>query len=259
MLRRVAIASMVLFLLAMVMATCFLWVQTQELNTKLTKIDEDAKSELAGFRVQTQELSEQLAKSKEGAKDELEKLRKNLNESVDSLRAEQKNRVAELETRVPLGMMLPFFGKDLPQGFVWADGQTDWPDKDWVPMHLRKTKDGKQEKVPNMDSYLIGGTTSEDQVGTVWNEGVIKGEPIETRKKGNNAVVVNPAFSDRSVMGLINPNKMDEPYTHAPLTYVNLHESVGDKDGRLELPVIPLNSAVTNPRHVVCRWIIRIE
>lgn len=61
---------------------------------------------------------------------------------------------------VPLGMMLPYFGDKLPKGFVWADGESRWPDKDWVPEHLR----GKA-RVPNMNGRTLRGVDSDSDVG----------------------------------------------------------------------------------------------
>jgi hypothetical protein len=54
---------------------------------------------------------------------------------------------------IRLGMMLPFFGNELPEGFVWADGKSKWPNEEWVP------KEYRDSPVPNMQQMLVGGTT----------------------------------------------------------------------------------------------------
>jgi len=91
---------------------------------------------------------------------------------IDLLREEllrnmkENTRQAALD-RVPIGAMIPYFGagKDSPKGYVWADGTTIWPDKDFVPTHLR----GK--KVPDMQGELLGGANSELEVGQLWTRG----------------------------------------------------------------------------------------
>src|SRR5262249_38418745 len=55
---------------------------------------------------------------------------------------------------VPIGVTLPFFGAKLPKGYVWLDGQSNFPNAEWVPVHLRGTK------VPDMRGMLFAGTTA---------------------------------------------------------------------------------------------------
>jgi len=50
-----------------------------------------------------------------------------------------------------LGMCVPYFGKYLPEGYVWADGQSFWPNEEWVPDYLR----GKP--VPNLNGRVLRG------------------------------------------------------------------------------------------------------
>ena len=59
--------------------------------------------------------------------------------------------------------MLPYFGAGdrAPDGYVWADGGTPWPDAPWVPEHLRHNK-----LVPNMKRNLVGGAATPDQMAS---------------------------------------------------------------------------------------------
>jgi hypothetical protein len=58
---------------------------------------------------------------------------------------------------VRLGMCLPFFGKDLPEGYVWADGQSFWPNEEWVPDYLRG------QPVPNLNGRVLRGCRDGNQ------------------------------------------------------------------------------------------------
>jgi hypothetical protein len=87
-----------------------------------------------------------------------------------------ESRLAEVDSKyltqqhliVPRGGMIPYFGKVLPDGFVWADGQAVWPNEPWVDDALR----GKP--VPNMNGgRLAGGPLPGTALGTVWDKGTI--------------------------------------------------------------------------------------
>lgn len=162
-------------------------------------------------------------------------------------------RLADLEERVPLGMMLPYFGKDLPSGFVWANGKSTWPKAGWVAEHLR----GKS--IPDMDRQMLGGTTVEGNVGTVWDRGVVKGDAFSI--SSNAKVLIDPNFPKQALMGLVNPKGMEKQFIGPnSLTYTNLQIiPYGDDQGRITVPSMMLNTADNNPRHLVCRWIIRVE
>jgi hypothetical protein len=58
------------------------------------------------------------------------------------------------------GMIVAYCGQDLPRGYVWADGSTNWPNDSWVPMPLRGTP------VPNLNGQFLRGTTDLTAVGT---------------------------------------------------------------------------------------------
>jgi hypothetical protein len=71
------------------------------------------------------------------------------------------------------GMMVCQLSSILPPGFVWADGTSNWPNENWVPTHLR----GKP--VPNLSEMVIGSTTVESEVGTVFDSGAIPVPPLK--------------------------------------------------------------------------------
>ena len=88
-----------------------------------------------------------------------------LESEMEALRTLQDS----LDRRVPKGMLLPFFGDRLPEGYVWADGKTAWPAEDWVPAHLRG------QPVPDMRKAIVGGASdfAATEVGSTGGAGVV--------------------------------------------------------------------------------------
>jgi hypothetical protein len=161
----------------------------------------------------------------------------------------------EVETRVPLGAMLPHFGAELPSGFVWADGQSDWPKADWVPKHLR------EKKVPDMRQHLLGGAPQPSDVGVVWNKGMIPEQPVNLKPK--DGLVPPGRFPTQNVMAMVNSKTLGEDGAEEIVengrTWVRIPAKYyGDDGANITVPKTELNSAEKNPRHVMCRWIIRI-
>jgi hypothetical protein len=182
---------------------------------------------------------------------------------------------------VPPGMMLPYFGRDLPKGFVWADGEARWPEAPWVPSHLRGAR------VPDMREHLVGGANNEAVVGKVFKTGQLS-VPEFTVDGSNFKIPVNNSRVDggytyalvwQNEAGIeigknIPPdNKLpnwfqaaaDDKYRGfwmrlqmAPATY---KAPAGATAGSQKVSGLKINldSASTNPRHVMCRWIIRVE
>jgi hypothetical protein len=201
--------------------------------------------------------------------------------------------------RVPVGAMVPYFGDGdaPPKGYVFADGRVGkdgkrarWPRADWVPEHLRG------EDIPDMRQHLVGGAKDIGQVGLPWDKGVItipkitvKGENFTTPATQN--VTMRGNFrkddpwhkgreddawvvlwhnrdgwnkGDYSNLNFIeaavgNPkNGFWFRATPVPAVY-KLTE--GNIRGAQDVGPIPLslNQPETNPRHVMCRWIIRVE
>lgn len=158
----------------------------------------------------------------------------------------------KLDSRVPLGTMLPYFGKNLPEGgnYVWADGGSVWPDKDWVPDHLRK------KKVPDMRQQLIGGAGQDVENGLAWDKGRTPAASTDPKTLGK--IPPNPHFPNQDIYGVVSPfagdalNSRDSfitasnSWTYARIPFINFGG-------------LPLNNPESNPRHVMCRWIIRIR
>lgn len=62
---------------------------------------------------------------------------------------------------LPVGAAMCYFGKNTPEGFVWADGQSHFPDQDWVASSLR----GRPVPNMNQDGLLIGATADPGHIG----------------------------------------------------------------------------------------------
>ena len=161
---------------------------------------------------------------------------------------------------IPLGVMVPFFGKDLPKGFAWADGTSRWPDKPWVPQHLR------DNPVPNMSEHLIGGAADGKSVGGVFRGGKLV---VKTPGIGYKRIEIESGAAGALVKGIeIKPaNAMNVWFLSQRDRY---EDGAIIKDMDIVVHDMPhyqktvrvegeLKGAETNPRHVMCNWIIRVE
>lgn len=149
-----------------------------------------------------------------------------------------RSRVKVLDSQVPPGMMLPFFGTKVPDGFVLADGQTAWPDKPWVPQGLR----GK--RVPDLRGKLLGGATAPGVVGWVWDdEGAFLPQDVASVDKASKMgrAPRNPAYPTQDLLGGVSHSVgvRANAFTHPT--------------GNMTYAAIPVH------RHVMCQWIIRVE
>jgi hypothetical protein len=176
--------------------------------------------------------------------------------------------------------MVPFFGTKLPKGYVWADGVANWPNADWVPIQLRGAK------VPDMQEYLVGGAKDADAVGKVWDQGklvipafTVKGTSFSIPAAETEANITGE-FRDKEAGGSKNAlvflwhnenwckaNRKGEPnhleisgYRYTPV-YAKYRYPKGTLAGvqTLQATTLELNAVGSNPRHVMCRWIIRIK
>lgn len=193
---------------------------------------------------------------------------------------------------IPVGAMIPYFGKRLPEGFVWADGcpdsadgdrgECDWPDELYG------------EGVPSMADMLLGGTDTPEEVGSVWNsgkvqtpqyvvdgnsfrlpdvrnqDGSIKPPPdswfLMFEKRGNTKKVSDAQFHDklksftRDIKGR-NSTEVRMKLVEAQGKYDRTTYPETKMQGGKTLPKQDLrfDTAASNPRHVRCRWIIRIK
>ncbi|MBX9584047.1 MAG: hypothetical protein K2X87_27415 [Gemmataceae bacterium] len=182
---------------------------------------------------------------------------------------------------VPIGAMLPYFGATPPKGYVWADGQANWPNAAWVPQHLRGAK------VPDMREYLVGGAKDEAAVGKDFKSGRLS-VPEFAVSGGNFTIPVKDARVEGGYTYAVvweNENGIEIGKNIPPDNKLpNWFQAAAD--GKypgfwMRLKMVPaayktpagaaagsqtitglkidLGSASTNPRHVMCRWIIRVE
>ncbi len=146
---------------------------------------------------------------------------------------------------IPLGGMVPYFGKSLPTSgkWIWADGVSTWPNKEWVPESLR----GKA--VPNMANRLIGGTSFPDSLGKLWDGGTltVPGERIDA---GDFSLSLSVG-KDRDPLA-----HNDGSCGNCPIIVNNVNATF---TGGHTIPIktIPITSE-QNPPFIQVRWIIRI-
>ncbi len=185
---------------------------------------------------------------------------------------------------VPRGAMLCYFGagREAPAGYVFADGATKWPeDAAWLPERLRG------HSLPDMSGYLVGGTDDEAEVGLMWQQGVLEIPTLLPQKETGTTELTRPSLElvgpvpdrNRAINESQHPvlcgfqgstNNLECVNAMYPLlsekTAVKAGQghkygfytySFGEKAGIGAR--IKLVSADQNPRHVQCRWIIRVE
>jgi hypothetical protein len=185
----------------------------------------------------------------------------------------QPQTVALANPLIQLGMMVPYFGSKLPEGYVWADGVKPWPDKEWVPAHLR----GKP--VPNMKGYLIGGAPAADKVGLTWTDGKLSVDgssfTIPSADLGDYGLLaaaeggVSPGLLLKWVRGgttaLPNPNLLfignnkKEPVHQFVVSEARAKAPKLDGRALNGSCKVNLDQPTSNPQHVMCQWIIRVE
>jgi len=177
----------------------------------------------------------------------------------------------DLYTGVQKGMMVPYFGKELPDGFVWADGQTNWPEEDWVPNHLRKNP------VPDMRGELIGGASKSDDVGRRFQIGVLSlPDGFLTLVRGDDSKIATGPQSTK-LWGLsyrvddkeVNDPKHSPPYllpdTNRQMNQQVIPQVIQINVGSYALStdkakaVIKLTEKTQNPSYQMCSWIIRVK
>jgi len=163
---------------------------------------------------------------------------------------------------IPLGTMLCYLGAgtEPPRGFAWANGLSTWDAAPWVPEHLR----GK--RVPDMSEMLVGGANVVERVGVPFDSGLLKvpstlrEESVDVEVSGlsnawiltfkSNRPLFNPVHQVPS-HGLGGP-LVGEFREIGAVKYTARRYNEGDR-------VVRLNDPSTNPRHVPCRWIIRMK
>lgn len=184
---------------------------------------------------------------------------------------------------VPIGAMVPFFGAELPKGYVWADGQVNFPNADWVPEHLRGGK------VPDMREQLIGGTRDMLQVGMPFNRGklavkgtIISGGSFKTPADEGVSIVKESYLMNTDSGGAKAFIKVRDVFKGQLPQMWDVKNQIGQttgwetvdpasaiqavRGGKLLTGIceikdqdIELKFPETNPRHIMCRFIIRVK
>ncbi len=227
--------------------------------------------------------------SRNGFETENGKLRDQLTElgaKLEELKGIVAHQGDEAYSGVPLGAMIPYFGagKEAPKGYVWADGQTNWPDEDWVPAKLRDRSGENKGKVPNMSEQLVGGAKDEAGVGGVFKDGQITVQQFKVGSSAFSVPVTSVRMADHGFIfnwqnsdgwhQEIKTGEADKPIPPSRLdvgpgffmrfdpvraTYDKPQGTVTGDQTVKDVKSEPLNSAATNPRHLMCRWIIRVK
>lgn len=176
---------------------------------------------------------------------------------------------------VPLGAVIPFFGNNLPRGYRWCNGTSSdptnvYPKADWVPKHL------VGQALPDMDKWLLGGTNDVTSVGLMWAEGKfsIEGNSFSLADEKlvdadylTNGDVRLHALGYWNGKSLENVGSKEMIIFDAPLNKAVTHFKtleVQTKAYRYDKKLsgsatVKFDTPTTNPRHIMCRWIMRVE
>lgn len=197
----------------------------------------------------------ELTKRADAAEAALEQERADRKADLDKANARIDAAAAQAKLdRIPLGAMIPYFGARLPEGYRRCNGNAkeDYPNRDnvypdasWVPKHL------VGEPLPDMREHLVGGAKDEAAVGRVWDKGKIPGSKTNAAEMGRSPA--HPSYPKNPLMAMVVPESVGtaETYLHVNHYFVRIPiPALGDTE---------LKTAATNPRHVMCHWIIRVE
>jgi hypothetical protein len=175
---------------------------------------------------------------------------------------EKRLRTVEGATdRVPLGAMIPYFGagKKPPKGYVFADGQSEWPRADWVPERLRG------RTVPVMSGELLGGAETEADLAELWTKGQMSFTISGANFSLPEGQTVGQTVKDNVFIwrpGPERPGALKTPGADAQITIESVASNYIRYSGAVQgqrAVTVDLRDKGTNPRHVMCRWIIRME
>ena len=202
--------------------------------------------------------------------------------------SESINRPADLGPYegVPLGVAVPSFSANLPKGYVLADGQANWPNADWVPVHLR----GK--KVPDLDGRFLRGVSDVHEIGvaggnnwirdlTTMNDGAhqhplpvhrhnLAGEGTTTGTVSNRIDEIKPhPYMVRNsgggwCVGWIATSRDPQPGNGEGQHRHDLEGETQRSDAKIETEKGGSHSHIIAdfehvPAFMQCRWIIRVE
>ena len=151
---------------------------------------------------------------------------------------------------VPIGTVLPYFGVKPPPGYVWFDKTSTWPDELWVRVELR----GKA--MPDTNGFLLGGTNDIAKVGASWTAGKLT-IPAFTIA-GSSFSMPPETKSEIGTISFLVPSV--GPSQRASGNYSSYRYAGAISGSKTVGPVsMYLDGLETNPRHIMCRWIIRVK
>ncbi len=179
---------------------------------------------------------------------------------------------------VPLGAVIPFFGSKLPKGYRWCKGTSEdpknvFPNADWVPQHLRGSP------LPDMRGEILGGARLAQDVGQLW-----PGYTLDFSVDGSHFTLpegkkTTETIEGKTATGTIAATDVMKWTRGWGIPYEFRCKSRPKKDeswagmsiiDSLTSSYLIYSGSVTGsapvsvkvdkvPRHVMCRWIIRIE
>lgn len=117
---------------------------------------------------------------------------------------EQSQKASNFDGMLP-GMAFCYFGSEIPTGYLEISPENKWPDAAWVPPKL------KGKFMPLSHDSLIGITRFNNEVGTVWNSGVIDIGSIDVPADGLN---VQQAHDDSQHLMLAPEQKILDDCEH---------------------------------------------
>ena len=240
-------------------------------------------------------LKEQLTKTRTNLAAHLGALEDDLQQLLNRQRALEKRAIPG--ALIPVGAMIPYFGKHLPEGFVWADGCADSADGEKAECSWPEQLLG--EGVPNMAGTLLGGAHTPEEVGSVWNSGKIqtpeyevKGESFslpEARNQTENIELPKDSWFLKFEKREESEDQSDAEFHNSLKDFTKKFEST-KQEGKPKIKVwmklvqaggtyqnttypdttiqgsqtlgeheLGFDTADANPRHLRCRWIIRIK
>ena len=201
---------------------------------------------------------------------------------MDRIRPHQGTTLAGYDG-IPLGAMISYFGARPPKGYRWCNGNDPkdhpkgdnvFPHSDWVPKHLVGTP------LPDMREQLAGGSKDETDVGRIHKhvnkqvtvpESVIEGSNFTMPKEVRGVErIQGDSFVFRwrmepNALGKVDAQPMRDLAVRArydPVEALDVsYKYPGGIGGKQTIPArtLSLQGPESLPRHVMCRWIIRVE
>ena len=161
------------------------------------------------------------------------------------------------------GMGFCFYGSEIPKGYMVLDGKVRWPEGAWVPPHLKGTT------TPDSNGLLIGATTHQGSVGTVWTQGAYKVPRFVASSEGlaisekfdTTSATVSGTYQGHSGHGTFEPNgtfsfgdveSLQTLVAHPLIKAAGISGSIN-----IDIPALNPHGSDTNPDNLRCRLIVK--